>query len=88
MNTRLLNFLLIFFITLLALNWFLPNPAKNITPQNEVILSVGSTSYVSPDIPVIEVNNSTPKSITFDTCRDFSIKKDHNLLTNPSKGIL
>ncbi|MFA6091166.1 MAG: YidC/Oxa1 family membrane protein insertase [Candidatus Gracilibacteria bacterium] len=80
MNTRLLNFLLIFFITLLALNWFLPNPAKNTTPQNEVILSVGSTSYVSPDIPVIEVNNTMPKSITFDTCRDFNIKKDHNLL--------
>ncbi|OIP53102.1 hypothetical protein AUK10_02850 [Candidatus Gracilibacteria bacterium CG2_30_37_12] len=85
MNTRLLNFLLIFFITLLALNWFLPNPTKNTTPQNEVILSVGSTSYISPDIPVIEVHNTTPTSITFDTCRDFSIKKDHNLLTNPSK---
>lgn len=80
MNTRLLNFLLIFFITLLALNWLLPNPAKNTTPQNEVILSVGSTSYVSPDIPVIEVYNTTAKSITFDSCRDFNIKKDHNLL--------
>ncbi len=85
MNTRLLNFLLIFFITLLALNWILPNPAKNTTPQNEVILSVGASSYISPDIPVIEIHNTTAKSITFDTCRDFNIKKDHNLLTNPPK---
>lgn len=85
MNTRLLNFLLIFFITLIALNWILPKPTQNTTPSNEVILHVGATSYVTPDIPVIEVQNTTSASITIDTCRDFSIKKDHNLLTNPPK---
>ncbi|MDD5198094.1 MAG: YidC/Oxa1 family membrane protein insertase [Candidatus Gracilibacteria bacterium] len=85
MNTRLLNFLLIFFITLIALNWILPKPTQNTTPNNEIILSVGSTSYVTPDIPVIEIQNTTSASITIDTCRDFSIKKDHNLLTNPPK---
>ncbi|NCP76573.1 YidC/Oxa1 family membrane protein insertase [Candidatus Gracilibacteria bacterium] len=84
MNTRLLNFLLIFFITLLALNLILPNPEQKITPKNEVILHVG-TAYVSPDIPVVEVENTTTSGITIDTCRDFSIKKDHNLLTNPPK---
>lgn len=85
MNTRLLNFLLIFFITLIALNWILPKPVQTTTPSNEIVLSVGGTSYVTPDIPVIEVQNTTPTSITIDTCRDFSIKKDHNLLTNPPK---
>ncbi|MDD5377245.1 MAG: YidC/Oxa1 family membrane protein insertase [Candidatus Gracilibacteria bacterium] len=85
MNTRLLNFLLIFFITLLALNWILPQPKQTTAPSNEIILSVGGTSYVTPDIPVIEVQNTTPVSVTIDTCRDFAIKKDHNLLTNPPK---
>ncbi len=81
-NTRLLNFLLILFITLLGVNYFLPKPAENIAPTNEVLLHVG-TSYVSPDIPLIEVQNTTATAIIIDTCRDFSIKKDHNLLTNP-----
>ena len=83
MNTRLLNFLLVFFITLLALNWILPQPKQATTPTNEVILHVGNSSYVSPNIPVIEVQNTTSVPIIIDTCRDFSIKKDHNLLTNP-----
>ena len=87
MNTRALNFLLIFFITLLAVNWFLPKPEQNTTPTNEIILHVGKTAYVSPDIPLIDIQNTTSASITVDTCRDFSIKKDHNLLSNPPKEL-
>ena len=83
MNTRLLNFLLVFFITLLALNWILPQPKPATTPTNEVLLHVAKTAYVSPDVPVVEVQNATSAPITIDTCRDFAIKKDHNLLTNP-----
>lgn len=84
MNTRLLNFLLIFLITLIGLNWILPKPAQTPPSGNEVMLLV-KTSYVSPDIPVIEVQNTTATGIIIDTCRDFAIKKDHNLLTNPPK---
>jgi YidC/Oxa1 family membrane protein insertase len=82
-NTRLLNFLLIFFITLLGVNYLLPKPVENVIPTNEVILHALGTSYVSPDIPLLEVQNTTSAPINIDTCRDFSIKKDHNLLTNP-----
>ncbi len=83
MNTRLLNFLLVFFITLIALNWILPNSSQTTVPTNEVVLRALSTSYVSPDIPLIEVHNTTATSIAIDTCKDFAIKKDHNLVTNP-----
>lgn len=83
----MLNFLLVFFITLLVLNWILPQPEKSSAPTSEIILHVGSTSYVSPDIPVVEIENSTQTGITIDTCRDFAIKKDHNLVTNPPKEL-
>ena len=79
----MLNFLLVFFITLLALNWILPQPQKTALPTNEILLHIGSASYVSPDIPVLEIQNTTLSPITIDTCRDFSIKKDRNLVTNP-----
>jgi hypothetical protein len=64
----------------------LPSPKQNTTPTNEAILHVGHTSYVSPDIPLIDIQNTTPASISIDTCRDFVIKKDHNLITNPPNG--
>lgn len=85
MNTRFLNFLLVFFITLIVLNWILPKPVQNIIPSNEIVLHIGATSYVSPTIPVVEVENATSSGVVLDTCRDFSIKKNHNLLTNPPK---
>ena len=82
MNTRLLNFFLVFFITLLLLNWILPTPEQNTIPNNEVVLHIGSDSYVVPNIPVVEIQNTTETKVMIDTCRDVVIKKDHNLVTN------
>ncbi len=81
----MLNFLLVFFITLLALNWILPQPQKITAPTNEILLLAESDSYVSPNIPVIKVQNTLTTPVTVDICRDFSIKKDRNLVTNPPK---
>lgn len=36
---------------------------------------------------MIEVQNNTSASVAIDVCRDFAIKKDHNLVTNPPKEL-
>lgn len=85
MNTRLLNTLLIFFITLIVLNFILPKPNTNVVPTNEVTLHALKESYVTPDIPVLEVQNTTATSISIDVCKDISIQKDYVPLTGLPK---
>lgn len=85
MNTRILNILLAFFVTLLAINFFLPNPNKNSVPTSEISLHAMKDSYVSPDIPVIEIQNTTLSGIIVDTCRDITIQRDYNKLTGIPK---
>ncbi|EKD29478.1 MAG: hypothetical protein ACD_78C00390G0001, partial [uncultured bacterium (gcode 4)] len=81
MNTRLLNTLLIFFITLIALNFILPKPNQTPVSTNEMTLRVAKESYVTPDIPILEIQNTTATNISIDTCKDISIQKDYTPLT-------
>lgn len=85
MNTRLLNTLLIFFITLIVLNFVLPKPNQTPSVTNEITLKALKESYVTPDIPVLEVQNTTTTSISIDVCKDLSIQKDYTPLTGLPK---
>lgn len=81
MNTRLLNTLLIFFITLIVLNFVLPKPNQTPNTTNEITIRALKESYVTPDIPVLEVQNTTTESISIDVCKNLSIQKDYTPLT-------
>ncbi len=74
MKSRLTNFLLVFGITLLVVQLFLPKAAP--TPTTGIVITTGKTEYVVPNIPLIEVGNYTATGISFDTCKDFQIIKD------------
>lgn len=82
MKDRLLNILLVFFLTLIVINFVLPNPNTNQKLVNEVTIKALSDSYVAPDIPVIDIINNTEKDIALDTCRDLTIQKDYTPLSN------
>ncbi len=75
MKDRLLNILIATFVILLALNLFLPKPAK-LVETNEPTFSLSKTSVVIPNYPKVEFKNPTSSAITFDTCKDLVILKD------------
>jgi len=82
MKDRLLNILLIFFLTLIILQFILPNPAKTPNPSNALSLIAASNGYVSPDIPQLTIKNDTDATVMIDTCRDLIIQKDYTTLSN------
>jgi len=79
MKSRLTNFLLVFGITLLVVQLFLPKATP--TPTTGIVLSAQKTEYVIPNIPIIEVTNYTASGIVFDTCKDLQIIKDSQPLS-------
>jgi hypothetical protein len=83
MKSKLTNFLLIFGITLLVAQLFLPKP--NQTPLTGIVLATTKQEYVIPNLPEITIQNHTATGITFDTCREFEIYKDSQKLTNLPK---
>jgi membrane protein insertase Oxa1/YidC/SpoIIIJ len=83
MKQRLVNFLLIFGITLLVMQLFLPKP--NQTPVTGVVLAITKTEYVIPNLPEITVQNHTASGITVDTCKNFEVFKDSQKLVGLPK---
>ena len=81
MKDRLLNILLVFFLTLIVLQFVLPSQK---VPQatSGVSLVAAKDAYVAPDIPLLTVKNDTNQSISIDTCRDLTIQKDYTGLSN------
>lgn len=83
MKQRLINFLLVFGITLLLAQLFLAN--KNQVPATGIVLALTKQEYVIPNIPDLTIENHTASGIVFDTCKEFEIRKDSQLLSNLPK---
>lgn len=85
MKDRILNLLLVFFLTLLIVNWFLPNPSKQATTDGTVTIQALKDTSVIPNLPTINITNGLVKDITIDTCRDLEVQKDYVKLTGLPK---
>lgn len=82
-SDKLLNFLLAFFLALIVFNLFMPK--QNETKVSEdITLKALSASYALPNIPVLELDNTTDKDISFDTCKNLEISKDWAKITGLS----
>lgn len=75
MKDRLLNFLLVTFVLLLAMNLFLPSPEKK-AESIEPTFVLSSVSVVVPNYPVVTIKNPTDAAVAFNTCKDLAILKD------------
>jgi YidC/Oxa1 family membrane protein insertase len=75
MKDRLLNFLLITFVLLLAMNLFLPSP-KKVVESNDPAFVLSKAAVVVPNYPVVTFKNPTDSAIAFNTCSDLAILKD------------
>lgn len=80
MKDKLLNFLLIFLLIYLTINLFSNKETEN-KLSNTISLKTDD-SYTVPAWVKIEVKNETLTWFTFNTCNDFSIKKDSNIIKN------
>lgn len=76
-NEKILNFMIAFLLTLIVFNLFFPGAKKQeVATTSGITLKVLSKDYTIPNIPVLEIDNSTANEINFNTCKDFSIFKD------------
>jgi len=66
MKSKITNFLLVFGITLLAVQLFFPKTPE--APKSGILLSITKQEYVLPNLPEIAVQNHTATGITFNTC--------------------
>jgi len=83
MKSKITNFLLVFGITLLAVQLFFPKTPE--APKSGILLSITKQEYVLPNLPEIAVQNHTATGITFNTCNEFEIYKDSQKLSNLPK---
>lgn len=83
-NDRILNFLIIFFLTLIVMNLFLPNK-KPTEQENKIIFQTASKSYTIPNIPNISIKNWTNKEEKINTCKDIEIIKDSSVIKDIEK---
>ncbi len=81
MKDKIINLLLIFILVFLTLNLFTQEKKPTIT--NSISLNTAK-SYSVPAWVKISIKNDTLKDFLFNTCNDFSIKKD-SLIITPSK---
>lgn len=78
MRDKLLNFLIIFLLVYLTISLFQNKNIEN-KLSNTIILKTNE-SYTIPALVKIEIKNETQKQFTFNTCNNFSIKKDSNII--------
>lgn len=78
MKDKIINLLLIFILVFLTLNLFTQEKKPTIT--NSISLETAK-SYSVPAWVKINIKNDTLKDFLFNTCKDFSIKKDSLIIT-------
>jgi hypothetical protein len=76
-NEKILNFMIAFLLTMIVFNLFLPSTKKtDVVTTSGITLKVLEKDYTVPNIPVLELDNTTANEVSFNTCKDFSIFKD------------
>lgn len=76
-NDKILNFLIAFFLALIAFNFFFPTqkPAQTQTPS-WIVFKVLKNDYTLPNTPVLEIDNNITSDLSFNTCKNLNIYKD------------
>jgi hypothetical protein len=71
---KFLNVLLFALLFTILFQWFL-GPQKEVNPvsTNSVFLSITDDTTVIPNIPHIEISNTTSGSVTIDPCKDIGL---------------
>ncbi len=82
MQTKLLNFLLAFIITILVFNLFFTNKKDEQVQKQWIFLKFQKKDYTIPNSPVLDLENNTNGDIKFNTCKDLEIFKDSIKIEN------
>ena len=83
MKDKILNFLIIFLLTIIAVNIFFKDE-KNVT--NWVLdFKVDKSSYTIPASPVLTISNNTANPVKLNTCNDISINYAWEKLVFPKE---
>ena len=84
MNQRLINFVLVFILTILVVQFFFPKP-NDTTSQLGSGFYVRSVTpeYIVPMPPTLNLINNTTGAVSIDTCRDMTISLNDKHITNP-----
>ncbi|MFA5917190.1 MAG: YidC/Oxa1 family membrane protein insertase [Candidatus Gracilibacteria bacterium] len=83
MKDKILNFLIIFLLTILVVNVFFKDKGNTTTGVLEFKLS--NTSYTIPASPSLLITNNTAKSVKLNTCNDIAINYSGEKLVFPKE---
>ncbi|MDD5769814.1 MAG: YidC/Oxa1 family membrane protein insertase [Candidatus Gracilibacteria bacterium] len=78
MKDKIFNFLLLFLLIFLTINLFSKKETEN-KLLNTIIINTQS-AYTIPASIKVDIKNETLTGFTFNTCDNFSIKKDSNII--------
>jgi hypothetical protein len=81
MKDKIINFLLVFLLVLLLVNLFSGNKKDNNTQLLNTVTLKTQNSYTIPASVKLIVTNNTANDVSFNTCKDLTVKKDSNLIT-------
>lgn len=82
MKDKILNFLIIFFLTILLVNIFFKDNSQN--SNWTLTFNLEKKSYTIPASPVIVVSNNTQTDVKINTCKDININFSWEKLSFPN----
>ncbi|MDD3302300.1 MAG: YidC/Oxa1 family membrane protein insertase [Candidatus Gracilibacteria bacterium] len=82
MKDKILNFLIIFFLTILLVNIFFKDNSQN--SNGTLTFNLEKKSYTIPASPVIVVSNNTQTDVKINTCKDININFSGEKLSFPN----
>jgi len=82
MKDKILNFLIIFFLTILLVNVFFKDNSQN--SNWTLTFNLEKKSYTIPASPVIVVSNNTQTDVKINTCKDININFSWEKLSFPN----
>ncbi len=81
-NQKLLNILLVALVALLLANlFFAPDARETDIPANALTLDASSREYTIPELPTVNITNTTGESVAIDVCDDLAIELDGRTLS-------
>ena len=81
MKDKIINFMLIFLLTLIVVNLFNWNNSNTQTIDNTIKFTSVKSDYSVPASLGFQVKNNTANDFSFNTCSDILIKKDSKNIT-------
>lgn len=84
MNAKLLNFLLIVLLSMMAVQWLFPKPTVT-EPTDTVLLTVSAADGVTPATPTLFLKNTTQNTVQINTCSGITIIRNGQTVANLPK---